>query len=96
LVIEGVGFGVFLVSGQLAVAATAGQTNRGAAVGLFWMAGSFGDFFGPIALGVIAQQNGLIAVFQTVAVAVVIGAGLVAGLGVLADRRSRRAPAPVT
>ncbi len=96
LVIEGVGFGVFLVSGQLAVAATAGQTNRGAAVGLFWMAGSFGDFFGPIALGVIAQQNGLIAVFQTVAVAVVIGAGLVAGLGVLAGRRSRRAPAPVT
>jgi MFS family permease len=96
LVIEGVGFGVFLVSGQLAVAATAGQMNRGAAVGLFWMAGSFGDFFGPIALGVIAQQNGLIAVFQTVAVAVVIGAGLVAGLGVLADRRSRRAPAPVT
>jgi len=95
LILEGIGFGVFLVSGQLAVAATAGQTNRGAAVGLFWMAGSFGDFFGPIALGVIAQAFGLIAVFQTVAVAVVIGAGLVAGLGVLADYRSGRAPARV-
>ena len=96
LILEGIGFGVFLVSGQLAVAATAGQTNRGAAVGLFWMAGSFGDFFGPIALGVVAQEFGLIAVFQTVAVAVVIGAGLVAGLGVLADYRSGRAPARVT
>ena len=96
LILEGIGFGVFLVSGQLAVAATAGQTNRGAAVGLFWMAGSFGDFFGPIALGIIAQEFGLIAVFQTVAVAVVIGAGLVAGLGVLADYRSGRAPARVT
>jgi hypothetical protein len=60
------------------------------------MAGSFGDFFGPIALGVIAQELGLIAVFQTVAVAVMIGAGLVAGLGVLADYRSGRAPARVT
>jgi MFS family permease len=96
LILEGIGFGVFLVSGQLAVAATAGQTNRGAAVGLFWMAGSVGDFFGPIALGFIAQEFGLIAVFQTVAVAVVIGAGLVAGLGVLADYRSGRAPARVT
>jgi len=96
LILEGIGFGVFLVSGQLAVAATAGQTNRGAAVGLFWMAGSFGDFFGPIALGVIAQEFGLIAVFQTVAVAVVIGAGLVAGLGALADHRAGRAPARVT
>jgi MFS family permease len=96
LILEGIGFGIFLVSGQLAVAATAGQTNRGAAVGLFWMAGSFGDFFGPIALGVIAQELGLIAVFQTVAVAVMIGAGLVAGLGVLADYRSGRAPARVT
>jgi MFS family permease len=95
LILEGIGFGVFLVSGQLAVAATAGQDNRGAAVGLFWMAGSFGDFFGPIALGVIAQEIGLIAVFQAVAGAVLVGAVLVAALGVIAAYRSGGATAPV-
>jgi MFS family permease len=96
LILEGIGFGVFLVSGQMAVAATAAPTNRGAAVGLFWMAGSFGDFLGPIALGFIAQEWGLIAVFQTVAVSVIVGAVLVAGLGMIAAHRSARAAAPVT
>lgn len=87
LILEGIGFGVFLVSGQSAVAEAAAQTNRGAAVGMFWMAGSIGDLFGPIALGVIAQEVGLVAVFQTTAVAVLVGAGLVAFLGALAVRR---------
>ena len=88
LILEGIGFGVFLVSGQMAVAATAAQTNRGAAVGLFWMAGSIGDFFGPIALGFIAQERGLVAVFQIVAVSVIVGAVLVSGLGMMAAHRS--------
>ena len=88
LVLEGVGFGVFLVSGQSAVASAAAQTNRGAAVGMFWMAGSLGDFFGPIALGVIAQAMGVVAVFRTVAVAVVLGAILVGALGAIAGYRS--------
>lgn len=96
LILEGIGFGVFLVSGQTAVASAAGRGNRGAAVGLFWMAGSVGDLFGPIALGVIAQELGLIAVFQTVAVAVLVGAVLVAGFGAIDAYRSRQAPAPVT
>jgi MFS family permease len=96
LILEGIGFGVFLVSGQMAVAATAAPTNRGAAVGLFWMAGSFGDFLGPIALGFIAQEWGLIAVFQTVAVSVILGAVLVAGLGMIAANRAARTTAPVT
>lgn len=96
LILEGIGFGIFLVSGQTAVASAAGHSNRGAAVGLFWMAGSLGDLFGPIGLGVIAQEMGLIAVFQTVAVAVVVGAVLVAGLGAFAAYRSGRATAPVT
>lgn len=90
LILEGIGFGVFLVSGQSAVAFTAGQTNRGAAVGLFWAAGSVGDFFGPIALGVIAQTMGLIAVFQYVAGAVAVGGVLVAAFGALAAYRSGR------
>jgi dipeptide/tripeptide permease len=80
----------------MAVASAAGRTNRGAAVGLFWMAGSLGDLFGPIALGVIAQQLGLIAVFQTVAVSVLVGAVLVAGFGAIAAYRSRPTPSPVT
>jgi MFS family permease len=93
LVLEGIGFGVFLVSAQMAVASAAGGTNRGAAVGLFWMAGSLGDFFSPIALGVIAQELGLVAVFQTVAGAVLVGAVLVAGFGALASYRAGRDPA---
>jgi predicted MFS family arabinose efflux permease len=96
LILEGIGFGVFLVSGQSAVSEAAGQSNRGAAVGLFWMAGSLGDLFGPIILGVIAQAMGLIAVFQVTAGAVVVGAGLVVGLGAMAAKRSHREAAPVT
>ena len=94
LIVEGVVFGIFLVSGQAAVADASGKDNRGAAVGMFWMAGSVGDMFGPIALGVVAEAFGLIAVFQGVAVAVALGAGLVLWLGMLAafkDPRKNRA-----
>lgn len=83
LILEGVLFGIFLVSGQAAVAAASGPDNRGAAVGMFWMAGSVGDMFGPIALGVVAQAFGLVAVFQGVAGGVAVGAGLVLWLGLL-------------
>jgi len=89
LILEGVGFGIFLVTGQAAVASAGGQRNRGAAVGMFWMAGSIGELFGPIALGLIAESAGLIAVYQTVAVAVAGGAALVAALGVTVAYRSR-------
>jgi MFS family permease len=95
LILEGVGFGVFLVTGQTAVARASGQTNRGAAVGLFWMAGAIGDTAGPIGLGVVAQVFGLVAVFQTVAAAVLVSAVLVVGLGTLAAIRVAREPAPV-
>ncbi len=86
LILEGIGFGVFLVSGQSAVATAADTSHRGAAVGLFWMAGSFGDLFGPIGLGLIAQTMGVVAVFGAVAIAVAIGAITVAGLGAAASR----------
>ena len=94
LIVEGVLFGIFLVSGQAAVAAASGPDNRGAAVGMFWMAGSVGDMFGPIALGVVAQAFGLIAVFDGVAGGVAVGAGLVLWLGLLPvaeDSRKDRA-----
>lgn len=88
LILEGIGFGVFLVSGQSAVATAADTSHRGAAVGLFWMAGSFGDLFGPIGLGLIAQTMGVVAVFETVGIAVAIGAIAVAALGAAAAYRS--------
>jgi len=88
LILEGIGFGVFLVSGQAAVATAADTSHRGAAVGLFWMAGSFGDLFGPIALGLIAQTMGLVAVFEAVAIAVAMGAITVGALGTAAAYRS--------
>jgi MFS family permease len=95
LIVEGIGSGVFLVSVQSAVASAAGHSNRGAAVGLLLMAGSFGELFGPIGLGFIAQEIGLIAVFEAVAVAVVVGAAIVAGLGAIAHRPAQAA-GPVT
>jgi MFS family permease len=89
LIVEGVGFGIFLVSGQAAVAAASGAQNRGAAVGMFWMSGSVGELFGPVALGVVAQTLGLIAVFQSVAVGVTVGAVLIAAIGFLERYRPR-------
>jgi len=96
LILEGIGVGVFFVSAQSAVAEAAAGHNRGAAVGLYWMAGSLGDLFGPIGLGVVAQTMGLVAVFQVVAGAVVIGAVIVGVLGVMATYRSSRAAASAT
>lgn len=96
LILEGIGVGVFFVSAQSAVAEAAGGHNRGAAVGLYWMAGSVGDLFGPIGLGVVAQVMGLVAVFQVVAGAVVVGAALVVAFGLMDSYRSSRAAASVT
>ena len=88
LIVEGVGFGVFLVSGQSAVAASSGQANRGAAVGMFWRSGSVGDFAGPIVLGIVAEAWGVVAVFDSVGAAVLVGALVVGGLGALDAFRS--------
>ncbi|HYM95972.1 MAG TPA: MFS transporter [Candidatus Sulfotelmatobacter sp.] len=96
LVLEGIGVGVFFVSAQSAVAAASAGHNRGAAVGLYWMAGSIGDLFGPIGLGVVAQAMGLVAVFQVVAGCVVVGAAMVVAFGVMASYRQAHATAPVT
>ena len=96
LILEGIGFGIFLVSGQAAVAAASARHNRGASVALFWMAGSFGDLFGPIGLGVVAQSFGLIAVFEWSAGIVAICAVVVAAGGWLVAYRTGREAAPVT
>jgi MFS family permease len=96
LVLEGIVVGVFFVSAQSAVSEAAAGHNRGAAVGLYWMAGSVGDLFGPIGLGVVAQTMGLVAVFQVVAAAVIAGAVIVGVLGITASYRSSRAAASAT
>jgi MFS family permease len=90
LVIEGIGFGVFLVSSQAAVAGTGGQATRGAAVGIFWMAGAAGEVVGLVFVGVVAQYLGLLAVFGAVAATAIVSAVVVAGLGLLAVQDSRQ------
>jgi MFS family permease len=96
LIFEGLFFGVFLVSSQSAVSAASGQSNRGAAIGLFWMAGSLGELFGLSALGLVAQSIGLIASFETVSVVVIVAAGVVLGLGLFAVSHSNRERAAVS
>jgi len=90
LVLEGVGFGIFLVSSQAAVASAAGPASRGAAVGIFWMAGAAGEVLGLVFLGIVAQGFGLIAVFGAVAATSLLSCVLVAGLGLLSREDSRQ------
>ena len=90
LVLEGIGFGIFLVSSQAAVSAAGGAESRGAAVGMFWMAGAAGEVIGLVFLGAVAQGLGLIAVFGAVAATSLASCLLVAGLGLLAAQDSRQ------
>lgn len=90
LIIEGIGFGVFLVSSQAAVSAAGGKATRGAAVGIFWMAGAAGEVVGLVFLGVVAQFLGLLAVFGAVAATAVVSAVVVAGLGLVGAQDSRQ------
>lgn len=90
LVVEGIGFGIFLVSSQAAVSAAGGKATRGRAVGIFWMAGAAGEVIGLVFVGLVAQAFGLPAVFTAVSVTAVVSAVLVAGLGLLAVQDSRQ------
>lgn len=69
LVVEGIGFGMFLTTGQSAMAGRAGDASRGAALGLFMAAQSFGEGFVPLLLGFIAQAFGIPSVFYLVGIA---------------------------
>ena len=90
LVLEGICFGIFLVSSQAAVSEAGGATSRGAAVGIFWMAGAAGEVLGLVFLGAVAQAWGLIAVFGAVAATSLASCLLVAGLGLLAVQDARK------
>ncbi len=87
LIVEGIGFGVFLVSSQAAVAGVGSQATRGAAVGIFWMAGAAGEVVGLVFVGVVAQYLGLLAVFAAVAATALVSAVLVAVLGLAESER---------
>ena len=90
LVLEGIGFGIFLVSSQAAVAAAGAAASRGAAVGIFWMAGAAGEVIGLVFLGAVAQAFGLIAVFGAVAATSFLSCLAVVGLGLLALQDPRQ------
>ena len=91
LVIEGIGFGIFLVSSQAVVSGAGSQATRGAAVGIFWMAGAAGEVVGLVFIGVIAQYLGLLAVFGAVAATAVVSAVIVAVLGLAGAARHQPA-----
>ena len=90
LIVEGIGFGIFLVSSQAAVSSAGGQATRGAAVGIFWMAGAAGEVLGLVFVGIVAQGFGLLAVFVSVAITAAVSAVLVAGLGLVSPQDSRQ------
>jgi len=64
LLLEGIAFGGFLTSGQVFVAENCTAATRGAAVGAFSTAGSFGSILSPIALGLAADLWGVQMVFR--------------------------------
>lgn len=89
LIVEGLGSGVFVVSCQTAVAAASSSTNRGAAAGMFWMAGAAGEVIGLMFVGLVASTLGLLAVFAAASITAIASAVLVAGLGLLAAHDAR-------
>lgn len=81
LVVEGIAYGMFLVAGQSFVTKHAGAGERGAALGLYGMAGSIGSAVGPVVLGVVATVWGLAAVFPLTGLLILLGIGLIWLLG---------------
>jgi len=88
---DGIAYGMFLTAGQSLVTETAGAAERGAAIGLYTMAGSIGGAAGPFALGLIAEAWGLASVFVATAALMLIGVAL---LWVLSARQRRLAVVP--
>jgi MFS family permease len=73
LICEGLAFGAYLVSGQTFVADRTTAENRGAAVGLYAMAGSIGATAAPASLGAVADRWGLAATFGTTSALLAVG-----------------------
>lgn len=73
LMVEGIAYGMFLVSGQSFVTKHTTAADRGAAIGIYGMAGSIGGALGPFTLGLVAAQWGLAPVFSLTGVVVLSG-----------------------
>lgn len=73
LICEGLAFGAYLVSGQTFIADRTTVENRGAAVGLYAMAGSIGATAAPASLGAVAARWGLAATFGITSALLAVG-----------------------
>jgi len=73
LILEGIGFGAFLVSAQAYLAANTVEATRGAAVGFYSMSGGLGNTLAPLLLGIVAGVFSLRTVFFVSGAAVAIG-----------------------
>lgn len=92
LIVEGVGYGLFLTTGQASMAQRADEFNRGTALGLYMAASSLGDSVAPFFLGMIADALGIISVFYVVGVISVVG---ILGMVWLLNRRPAKLAAGV-
>lgn len=66
LIGEGIGYGLYMTSGQATIAKHAAPENRGAALGTYMASASVGDSFAPLFLGAIADRAGIPSVFYIV------------------------------
>jgi len=73
LIAEGIGYGMFMPTGQAFTAENSTPVTRGQIVGAYGTAGSLGSALSPIALGVAAEAFGVDAVFGVTAVLMLIG-----------------------
>jgi len=72
LSLEGICFGVFLISSNTLIAEGFGEYERGAAVGMFTTFESLGATVGPLILGMVGEFWGLHAVFRITSFLVLI------------------------
>ncbi len=94
LAFEGLAFGAYLVAGQTWVADRTTPRERGAAVGLYGAAGSIGGVAAPLALGIIAERQGLHSVYLVTSGVTLVGLlAFLCGLRVL-GAAERQTPHP--
>lgn len=92
MLLEGLTYGVFLTAAQAFLTESAHEETRGAAVGLYGTAGSMGGTVGPLLLGLLAEMQGLAAVFVATALLLTLG-WLALGYLTLRQREPGQLPA---
>jgi len=74
LSLEGISFGIFLISSNTLIAASYEEHERGAAIGLFTTSQCAALTIGPLILGMIGELWGLSVVFRVASIMVILGA----------------------